>query len=73
MRSIAKLLGVDITVPHFTTMSRSGNGLSLSDKTVPKSAKQPLQLMVDSTGLKIFGEGEWLEKAHKKEDTALMA
>lgn len=65
MRSIAKLLGVDITVPHFTTMSRRGNGLSLSAKTVPKSAKQPVQLVVDSTGLKIFGEGEWLEKKHK--------
>lgn len=63
--SIAKLLGVDITVPHFTTMSRRGNGLSLSAKTVPKSAKQPVQLVVDSTGLKIFGEGEWLEKKHK--------
>jgi len=25
MRSIAKLMGVDITGPHFTTMSRRGN------------------------------------------------
>jgi hypothetical protein len=56
MRSIAKLMGVDITVPHFTTMSRRGNGLSLSAKAVSKSAK-PVQLVVDSTGLKIFGEG----------------
>jgi hypothetical protein len=56
MRSIAKLMGVDITVPHFTTMSRRGNGLSLPPKTASKSAK-PVQLVVDSTGLKIFGEG----------------
>ncbi|MFT5006795.1 MAG: hypothetical protein ACI8YI_002424, partial [Paracoccaceae bacterium] len=33
MRSISKLMGVDITVPHFTTMSRRGNGLSLPPKT----------------------------------------
>jgi len=64
MRSIAKLMGVDITVPHFTTMSRRGNGLSLPPKTASKSAK-PVQLVVDSTGLKIFGEGEWLEEKHK--------
>jgi hypothetical protein len=64
MRSIAKLLGVEITVPHFTTMSRRGNGLSLPPQTASKSAK-PVQLVVDSTGLKIFGEGEWLEKKHK--------
>jgi hypothetical protein len=64
MRSISKPMGVDITVPHFTTMSRRGNGLSLPPKTASKSAK-PVQLVVDSTGLKIFGEGEWLEEKHK--------
>jgi hypothetical protein len=64
MRSIAGLLGVEIAVPHFTTMSRRGNGLSLPPKTASKSAK-PVQLVVDSTGLKIFGKGEWLRKKHK--------
>lgn len=56
MRSIAKLLDVDIAVPHFTTMSHRGNGLSLSAKAVPESAN-PVQFVVDSTGLKNFGEG----------------
>lgn len=64
MRSIAGLLGVEIAVPHFTTMSRRGNGLSLPPKAVPKST-EPVHLVVDSTGLKIFGEGEWLEQKHK--------
>jgi hypothetical protein len=64
MRSIAKLLDVDIAVPHFTTVSRRGNGLSLSAKTASKSAKS-VQLVVDSTGLKIFPEGEWFEGNHK--------
>jgi len=39
MRSIAKLMGVDIRVPHFTTMSRRGNGLSLSYKAASKGSK----------------------------------
>lgn len=65
MRSIAKLLCVDITVRHLATMSRRDNELSLSAKTASKSAK-PLQLVVDSTGLKIFGEGGWLEEKYKQ-------
>ena len=64
MRSISKLMGVDIAVPHFTTMSRRSNRLSLPPKTASKTTK-PVQLVVDSTGLKIFGEGEWLEEKHK--------
>ncbi len=57
-------MGVDITVPHFTTMSRRGNGLSLPSNTASKST-EPVQLVVDSTGLNILGEGEWLEEKYK--------
>jgi len=57
MRSIAGLLGVEIEARHFTTLSRRGNGLSLSPKALSKST-EPVHLVVDSTGLKIFGEGE---------------
>ncbi|SFF27960.1 Transposase DDE domain-containing protein [Sulfitobacter brevis] len=64
MRSIARLLGVGIAVPDFSILSRRGNGLTLRLKPRSKSDK-PLQLVVDSTGLKIFGEGDWLEQKHK--------
>lgn len=64
MRSIARLLGVAIAVPDFSTLSRRGNGLTLRPKPKSKCDK-PVQLVMDSTGLKIFGEGEWLEKRHK--------
>ncbi|GIT89302.1 IS5 family transposase [Roseobacter sp. OBYS 0001] len=64
MRSVSRLLGIGIAVPDFSTLSRRGNGLNLSAKAVAKSAK-PIQLVVDSTGLKIFGDGEWLEHKHK--------
>ena len=59
MRSIAKLLGVDMAVPHFTTLSRRGKGLNLSANAASKRTK-PVQLVVNSTGLKIFGEGALL-------------
>lgn len=64
MRSIARLLGIEIAVPDFSTLSRRGNGLTLCTKPAPRSDK-PVQLIMDSTGLKIFGEGEWLEQKHK--------
>lgn len=64
MRSIARLLGVAISVPDFSTLSRRGNGLTL--QTRPRAEGQAaIHLAVDSTGLKIFGEGEWLEEKHK--------
>ena len=64
MRSIARLLGVQIAVPDFSTLSRRGNGLMV--RANPKTNGQAaVHLAVDSTGLKIFGEGEWLEEKHK--------
>ena len=39
---------------------RRGSGLAILPKTV--SREEPLHLLVDSTGLKIYGEGEWLDQ-----------
>jgi hypothetical protein len=64
MRSIADVLGVEVAAPEFSTLSRRGNGLCLSASAVSKTAKQAY-LVVGSTGLKIFGEDDWLEEKHK--------
>ena len=64
MRSIAGLLGVEIAVPDFSTLSRRSSGLTLRATQRPGGGK-PVHLVVDSTGLKIFGEGDWLEEKHK--------
>ena len=64
VRGLAKLMGLDVPVPGFSTLSRRGAGLSLPEKS--KAHKSgPIELVVDSTGLKIFGEGEWLQNKHK--------
>ena len=64
MRSIARLLEVEIAVPDFSTLSRRGSGLILQAR--PRANNQAvIHMVVDSTGLKIFGEGEWLEEKHK--------
>src|ERR1700694_4130531 len=62
--SIAHLLGVDIKIPDHTTFSRRGEGLTLLKKPVERD--EPLHLLIDSTGLKMYGEGEWLEEKHGK-------
>jgi hypothetical protein len=64
MRSIAKLLRLEVPVPGFSTLSRQGLGLTLPMR--PRTARtEPVLLVVDSTGQKIFGEGEWLQSKHK--------
>jgi hypothetical protein len=65
MRSLARLMGQDISVPDFSTLSRRGRGLSLPAQ--PRAKRdEPVHLVVDSTGLKIFGEGEWLREKQKQ-------
>ena len=60
LRSIADVLGIDITIPDHTTLSCRGGGLTILPKCADRS--EPLHLLVDSTGLKIYGEGEWLDQ-----------
>src|SRR5438270_13050988 len=62
LRSIADVLGVDIRVPDHTTLSRRSDGLTILPGRI--RCDEPLHLLVDSTGLKIYGEGEWLDQKH---------
>ena len=64
MGSIGTLMGLDIRVPDFSTLSRRANGLSIA-QVMRQAGSVPVHLVVDSTGLKIFGEGEWLAQKHK--------
>ncbi|WP_425359545.1 IS5 family transposase [Borborobacter arsenicus] len=64
VRSIARLTGASTAAPCFSTLSRRGVGLKTGARKRP-SADEPVHRVVDSTGLKIFGAGEWLEEKHK--------
>jgi len=62
LRSVIELLRVSIAVPCYTTLSRRRRSLEVR---LPKRAKtEPLHLVVDSTGVKIYGEGEWKVRQH---------
>jgi transposase len=62
LRSIADVLKIDIAIPDHTTLSRRGGGLTVLPKRTDRA--EPLHLLVDSTGVKIYGEGEWLDQKH---------
>ncbi len=58
-------MGFDIAVPDFSTLSRRSKGLALPSAKPGARTSGSVHLVVDSTGLKVFGEGEWLENKHK--------
>jgi hypothetical protein len=59
--SILRLLGLDLAVPDHTTLSRRAETLEVPR---PRSGGEPVHLLVDSTGLKLCGRGEWLAEKH---------
>ncbi|MEP2181316.1 IS5 family transposase, partial [Roseibium sp.] len=65
LRSVFRLMKLELDVPDFTTLSRRAGGL----EPLPRArteAPVSLDLVLDSTGLKVFGAGEWLETKHGK-------
>ncbi len=52
---------IDLPVPDHTTLSVRGKDLEVH---LPKKKSSSLHIVVDSTGLKIYGEGEWKTRKH---------
>src|SRR5438128_2471425 len=62
MQSIMKLLGLDLPVIDYSQLSRRCATLEV---VLPRRQKnEPLHMVVDSTGVKVFGEGEWKVRQH---------
>src|SRR5205085_8389640 len=61
--SIIGLLGLDLSVPDHTTLSRRAETLEVPRPRSGRNA-EPAHLLVDSTGLKLCGPGEWLVEKH---------
>src|SRR3982751_798340 len=60
-RSLFELMEVALPVPDYTTLCRRAATVRV---TLPKRAEGPLHLVLDSTGLKVYGEGEWKVRQH---------
>jgi hypothetical protein len=64
VRSVLRLLGADLPTPHYTTLSRRAAALEVR---LARLSPGPLHLAVDSTGVKLYGEGEWQARLYGRE------
>jgi len=61
--SVIGLLGLELRVPDHSTLNRRAKTLEVS-RPQPRRDGDPLHLLVDSTGLRLCGAGEWLQEKH---------
>ena len=60
--SLVKIMGLDIVIPSYTQLCRRQSTVEIDLSHVKKD--EPIHLVVDSTGLKVYGEGEWKTRQH---------
>jgi IS5 family transposase len=62
LQSIGELLSLEVAIPDYSTLSRRRATLEV---VLPRTrSKEALHVVVDSTGVKVFGEGEWKVRQH---------
>ena len=60
--SLFELMNVPLCAPDYTCVSKRASTIKVSYRQPPKG--QITDLVIDSTGLKVFGEGEWKVRKH---------
>jgi hypothetical protein len=61
VRSLFQMMKIDLPVPDHTTLSKRSKRLKVK---LPKQSAGSLNVVMDSTGLKVYGEGEWKVRKH---------
>ncbi|RQR44460.1 IS5 family transposase, partial [Burkholderia sp. Bp9126] len=61
-QSLRELAFATLLVPHYTTLSRRAQSLEVQLPIVGDG--EPIHLVVGSTGVKVYGEGEWKVRQH---------
>lgn len=62
LESIFELMEIELSVPDHSTLSRRMGKLSIQLPVLPKQGVR--HVVVDSTGVKVYGEGEWKTRQH---------
>lgn len=60
--SIFKLMGLSLRCPDYSLVSKRAKSVNISIKTPTRG--EISHLVIDATGLKVFGEGEWKVRQH---------
>jgi len=61
-QSILDVLRAEVKAPDYTTLCKRGKAVTVSLGV--SHSDEPLHILVDSTGLKVYGEGEWKVRKH---------
>jgi len=61
--SLIGLMGLGLKTPDHTTLSRRNRDVEIPH--LPRGHDDALHLVIDSTGLKVLGDGEWQAHKHK--------
>jgi hypothetical protein len=65
LRSIVGLLGLEVGAPDHTTFARRSPGLTLAAALArAQTSDGSVHVVIDATGLKVYGAGEWLVETH---------
>lgn len=56
------LLGTNVTIPDYSTLCK--RSVDLAVDLSPSQVRSAKHIVVDSTGLKVYGEGEWKVRQH---------
>ncbi len=62
VESLFRLMGVELSVPEHSTISRRLGKLSVTLPVIEGAGAR--HVVVDSTGVKVYGEGEWKVRQH---------
>jgi Transposase DDE domain len=62
-RALVKLMELEVAIPDFTSLAKRAAQLNVSLELAPTAG--PIDIVVDSTGLKVFGAGEWRSDAYR--------
>lgn len=65
LEGLTQMMGMHLKIPHYTQICRRAKELKVAIPRQHKNAK--LNLVLDSTGFKVYGEGEWKVRLHGKQ------
>ena len=62
VKSLTRIMNADICIPDFSSISR--RSIELPRHVLSKAQQQGSLVIVDSTGLKVYGKDEWHQQRH---------
>ena len=64
LESVVRQLGWSVPVPDYSVINRRTRRLNIAIQIKPHKKGEKLYIVMDSTGLKVYGEGEWKVRQH---------